>query len=303
MNRIAGRGEPAHEAIERALPMVSEIGRAILRKWSPAEMDEVMAVGRLALVEAGTPHDPTLGTLEAFASKRVRGAMIDYARGRAYDVDRTAAGMYAADSNDDGDDDAHEDQLRRTMLGEAGSAVAENLHYLRRQAASLLIAKLYAERDTGTEDDVLERRDREDQLAFVRETLAGLPARQKEVVRLFYEEEIPLGEIGERLGVDRKTAWRDHDAVKAAVAKALEGDVGHESPPHGIRGTAPAPSLPGPGAPRRSSPREVRLTAATKLLSSAACCPRRAGARARVGYRVRHTPCYDGRPWPRSSSG
>ncbi|MFO0613031.1 MAG: sigma-70 family RNA polymerase sigma factor [Polyangiaceae bacterium] len=178
-------------------------------------------MGRLALVEAGTRHDPNLRSLEAFASKGVRGAMIDYARGRAYDVDRTAAGMYAADSNDDGDDEAHEEQLRRSMLGEVGLAVAENLHYLRRQAASLLIAKLYAERDTGTEDDVLERRDRDDQLAFVREILQGLPARQKEVVRLFYEEEVPLGEIGARLGVGRKTAWRDHDAVKAAVAKVV----------------------------------------------------------------------------------
>lgn len=53
--------------------------------------------------------------------------------------------------------------------------------------------------------------------------LAGLPRRQQEVLRAVYEEERPLSEIAEGMGVTKQRAGQIHLQALAALRKAVSG--------------------------------------------------------------------------------
>lgn len=209
--------------IVEALPIVAEEARHLLRRYTSAEFDELCGIGRLALSECAVRHVPEQGPLGAFARKRVRGAMLDALRASTYSVDRTAAGMMAAQCRFDATDDGFdaEDLVLRGLEGSAESPEQEALHYARREAAALLIAAYYAAPSSGGEDDVIEADERRARIHLVRDALAELSDRVRDVVRYIYEDGLTLDEIAQRIGMTKKTAWRAHEEAKERVGKAL----------------------------------------------------------------------------------
>lgn len=70
--------------IESHLPLVSGIARRLHRSLPPwVQLDDMIQVGRLALVEAAERFEPRRGvTFAIFARYRIRGAIIDHLRTR-----------------------------------------------------------------------------------------------------------------------------------------------------------------------------------------------------------------------------
>lgn len=71
---------PLQALVVRTMPMVEALAHRRCRKTDPSRYEELVGIGNTVLVELAPQHDPDQGTFEAFASKRVRGAMIDYLR-------------------------------------------------------------------------------------------------------------------------------------------------------------------------------------------------------------------------------
>ena len=66
--------------IELVRSMASRLGR---RLPSQVELSELVSVGVLGLIEAATRYQPSLGVpFDAFARRRINGAMLDSLRGR-----------------------------------------------------------------------------------------------------------------------------------------------------------------------------------------------------------------------------
>jgi RNA polymerase sigma factor (sigma-70 family) len=67
------------------LEMVDRIARRVVRCFSPKlDIQDFVQAGRVGLIEAADRYRPAEGPFEAFAYRRVRGAMIDAHKRRAY---------------------------------------------------------------------------------------------------------------------------------------------------------------------------------------------------------------------------
>lgn len=62
------------------MPMVHALANRRCRRVDTSLFEELVAIGNAALAELAPQYDPEQGTFESFASKRVRGAMIDHLR-------------------------------------------------------------------------------------------------------------------------------------------------------------------------------------------------------------------------------
>lgn len=197
--------------IDLVRSMASRLGR---RVPSHVELSELVSVGVLGLIDAARRFDPALGVpFEAFARRRIHGAMLDSLR-RLDRVPRSVRRMQRRMESVLG-------ELRHMLGREPESAeVAEALGLTPEAYAEVLDDLRWADvavvRSTsGTEDDPhdlldvamdgdegpyaqLERRALRARLA---DALRELPDRERQILALSYQEELTLAEIGEVFGV------------------------------------------------------------------------------------------------------
>lgn len=158
------------------LPMVRREVRRIFRRCPGGgyDFDDLVGEGALALADCARRFDPSRGvTLEAFASQRVRGAMIDYIR--SHDVlSRYSRERAEAIQRDGGD------------LG--------RLHVRRASPDALLGVSDAGPRPDDAAIDALD-------LARVRRAALHLPPRLARVYRLLFQQELTQQQAAEALGV------------------------------------------------------------------------------------------------------
>lgn len=198
----------AHVGLVKA--MANRLGR---RLPSQVEVPDLVSVGVLGLIDAATRYQPSLGVpFEAFARRRIHGAMLDALRGLDWvprsvrrlqrDVDRVISQLrHALGREPEGEEIA-------TALGVTTAVYEEMLDELR-SAEVATIRRQGAERDGFSEIEVaiddgegphtlLERNELRRKLA---EALTHLPERERHILALYYERELTLAEIGEVIGV------------------------------------------------------------------------------------------------------
>jgi RNA polymerase sigma factor for flagellar operon FliA len=177
------------------------------------EVSELIGVGVLGLIDAAGRYRPALGVpFDAFARRRIHGAMLDALRDMDWaprslrklrrDVDETlaklrhslgrepeAAEIAAALKVSPEQYDKMLDDLRATEVAAIRQAEGSDS----RQLLDIAI---------GPEEDGpharLERRELATMLA---RALGELPERERQVLSLYYEQELTLAEIGEVIGV------------------------------------------------------------------------------------------------------
>lgn len=214
---------------ERFLPVVRRIAMRAARKIPRhIAVADLVGCGWLGLMEAFHRAGPGMGTeeFEAYASYRIRGAMLDYLRGldtttkhmrrASRELTRTiktltrrlgrppsdheialALGM---------DEDAYQSHLAR--LAEAGMTRLEMLDF-DHEAADL---------ESDPADEELARR----QLAVALEdAIESLPPRLQQVLALYYQEECTMREIGAVLGVGESMASRLHTEAVHRLRAAI----------------------------------------------------------------------------------
>jgi len=180
---------------------------------SQVEVSELVSVGVLGLIDAATRYQPTLGVpFDAFARRRIQGAMLDALRGLDW-VPRSVRKMQrqseeitarlrqslgrepeseeiAAAMGMSIDDYTHLlDEIRTIEVAVARPSQSDG------EPTSLIDLVI----DTGSGQQVqLERAELRQQLALA---LRQLPERERHVLSLSYVQELTLAEIGKVLGV------------------------------------------------------------------------------------------------------
>ena len=194
--------------IDLVRSMASRLGR---RLPSQVELSELVSVGVLGLIEAASRYQPSLGVpFDAFARRRIHGAMLDSLRGLDWvprslrklqrDVDGTIAALrhrlgrepeseeIAAAMGVPVDQyDAKLDELRLADVAVVQSGAGDD-------SSGLLEVAI-------DEDGPYTQLERNELRARLTQALTQLPERERQILALSYQEELTLAEIGQVIGV------------------------------------------------------------------------------------------------------
>lgn len=196
-----------HVGLVRALA-----GRLAHRVPSQVEVSELISVGVLGLIDAASRFKPTLGVpFDAFARRRIHGAMLDALR----DLDWAPRSVRKLGWTMDGTVQRLRHELGREPEEKeiAGALNVSEVEYAR-ILDQLKTAELAVIRQSTSEDGTssLEvavdpgegpyaRLEREELRQLLAESITELPERERQILALYYQEELTLAEIGQVIGV------------------------------------------------------------------------------------------------------
>lgn len=197
-----------HVGLVKALAM-----RLAQRVPAHVELNELVSVGMMGLVEAARRYQPSLGVpFDAFARRRVNGAMVDALRGLDWaprsvrkmrrDVDAAIARLRH---------EHHREPVEREIAAALQVSEAEYHRMLEQMRTADIAAIRQLDVDAEHQPLLEVALDPEEgphaqlERAELREHLAraivGLPERERHIVALYYEHELTLAEIGQVIGV------------------------------------------------------------------------------------------------------
>ncbi len=223
-------------------PLVKHVVYRKVRELpASCEAEDFVAVGMEALLRCLDRYEPGRGaSLEQFVWTRVQGAVVDEMRrvdwatrtvrrwerelGRAGDRFLGANGRAASDA-----------ELGALLELPAAEVLRRRTEVHRAEVHSLNV-RVQSEDETTVEriDALASHDERSDPLHAAtveaakerfREAFATLPERDRRVAVLLYVEELPLAEIGARLGVSESRVCQLHKALRLRLREALEDDA------------------------------------------------------------------------------
>jgi RNA polymerase sigma factor FliA len=212
------RGAPDLEACNRLVLAHVGLVKALASRLAqrvPAhiELNELVSVGMMGLVEAARRYDPALGVpFDAFARRRVHGAMVDSLRGMDW-APRSVRRMRR-------DVDAAISRVRHELNREptdveiavALSVSEPEYHRMLDQIRAVDLAAIRQLESGPDEQSLLDvafdpeegphaRLERAEMREHLARAILEIPARERHILSLYYEHELTLAEIGEVIGV------------------------------------------------------------------------------------------------------
>ncbi len=196
-----------HVGLVRALA-----GRLAHRVPSQVEVSELISVGVLGLMDAASRFKPTLGVpFDAFARRRIHGAMLDALR----DLDWAPRSVRKLGRTMDGTLARLRHELgREPEEKEVAGALNVSEPEYGRMLDQLKTAELAAIRQSTNDDGTssLEvavdpgegpyaQLEREELRQLLADAITELPDRERQILALYYQEELTLAEIGQVIGV------------------------------------------------------------------------------------------------------
>ena len=216
------------ELIARGLPIVRRLARRMARRLPAAvQSDDLVSSGHEGLVRAVDAFDPSRCTqFEAYAGHRIRGAMLDELRGADTVTPhgrRRAAQLAGARTT-------LERELGRPARAiEVAESVGISVDEYHRIVADIagaptvaVSAETHGDSVAGLEPDPSALLGRAQARALLARAIAGLPARDAEVLAFYYQHELTLAEIGRMLGVTESRVCQILSRAHAAVRANLE---------------------------------------------------------------------------------
>ena len=222
------------------VPLVKSMAQRLAQRLpSQVEMNDLISVGVLGLIDAAGRYKPTLGVpFDAFARRRVHGAMLDALR----ELDWAPRSLR---------------RLRRNM----DSAVANLRHTLGREPEEAEIAsamdlspqeydkaleqlrtleigslrQLEAPAPDGTSllelcvdpgEGVVAQLERKELREHLAKAIELLPERERQILALYYEQELTLAEIGEVIGVCESRVCQLRSLALSRLRTALRTSLG-----------------------------------------------------------------------------
>jgi RNA polymerase sigma factor for flagellar operon FliA len=220
IDTAVGEAETDPQLIERNRLVVEHVGlvkalasRLAQRVPSQVEVNELVSAGMIGLIDAAGRYRPALGVpFDAFARRRVQGAMLDSLRALDWaprsvrkmrrDVDAAIARL----RHELGHEPEAAEIARALSVSEAGydrmldQIKAVDLGTIRQldvPSGDAPMLEVAIDPDEGAHAR-LERAELKQHLA---RAIAGLPERERQILSLYYDEELTLAEIGAVIGV------------------------------------------------------------------------------------------------------
>lgn len=196
-----------HVGLVRALA-----GRLAHRVPSQVEVSELISVGVLGLIDAASRFKPTLGVpFDAFARRRIHGAMLDALR----DLDWAPRSVRKLGRTMDGTMARLRHELGREpeekeVAGALNVSESEYGRILDQLKTAELAVIRQSTNDDGTSslevavdpgEGPYARLEREELRQLLAEAITELPDRERQILALYYQEELTLAEIGQVIGV------------------------------------------------------------------------------------------------------
>ena len=218
--------------IEAHLPQVKFIAERLATKLHPSvELDDLIGAGMLGLLDAVEKYNPEKGVLfKTYAETRVRGAMLDSLRGLDWaprSMRRRAREVEAAYIEAERTRGRANDSDVAAVMGISISKFHSILSDLR----GLTITGFNSDEDdengnaqhvTADPDQtplaLCERAEIQERLA---DAIDRLPRRERQVVALYYLEELTMREIGSVLGVTESRVSQIHTQAVVRLRACL----------------------------------------------------------------------------------
>lgn len=239
--------EPLEKLLLEHVPQVKYIARRIHDRLPPqVPIEDLISAGVLGLMDALQKYDPKKNVqLKSYAKFRIRGAILDSLRELDWsprDLRRKARQIEAAHG-------ALRERLGRaateTELAAELSMTLDELHKSLGDLRGLEISSLQT--PTGTEgqeqplSEVLPNRDDHDPLFLclqderkdlLHKAIDELPEKERQVLSLYYFEELTMKEVGVVLGVGESRVSQVHSAALTRLRSYLAGELGMQAAPH-----------------------------------------------------------------------
>jgi RNA polymerase sigma-B factor len=216
--------DPFGILVERHLPLVRSLARRYARSGEPFE--ELVQVGSVGLVAAARRFDPSRGVpFAAYAAPTVEGELRRHLRDRASTIrvprrqQERAAGLRRAA-------ETVSQQLGREaslaeMAAAAGMTVDDARRALAGSSVTVPLAVLEQRPSAEADDELAACEDRE----LVRELVAALGPRERELVGLRFGGDLSQAEIARRMAISQSQASR---LLTAALRKLRSSPAAHD---------------------------------------------------------------------------
>jgi len=231
----------------KLLPLVKRLALQV-RERLPLHVavDDLISTGVLGLVDAVRKYDTSKRVkLESYARYRIRGAILDGLRG----LDRASRDMRKKLKKAEMAYHTLESRLRRPPrdeeMAEALGMSLEKWFRVSRELNAVGMDWLRPMGSVGTKEtkpsgeemlaadndghqfDSCYRREQKEILA---RSLLRIPERERHVVQLYYDEQLTMKEIGQKLGIDESRVSQLHSAALARLRSRVKEIVDHPQP-------------------------------------------------------------------------
>ena len=237
--RADGGGKAIKQLVMGHLPMVRHIVSRVRVGLEPALAEEdLISAGTLGLVEAAHRYDPSVGVkFSTFAYSRIKGSVIDCLRANDQ-LSRSARGQLIELRGHIAE--FHKCNGRRPTIVElarqAGLEQKEVLRYLSyekwdyvgslqddaadAQGEHNVLSDLIAA-DVATPLEELQWKERVERLGVA---IEKLPERQKQIIVMYYYEELYMSEMAEILGISESRVSQLHTRALYNLTRKLEAE-------------------------------------------------------------------------------
>jgi len=190
------------------------ISAEVLRKYPAIDRDDIIGAAELGLVEAANNFDPSRGVLfKTFAYYRIRGAIYDSLRKMGWFAKDAARLRFESGANE-----FLKDYANIAPPASSPEASAQELQDLTTSVVNCYFLSLTSMTEELPESGVKSAEERymdREISERLREALAKLPEKNREVLEAYYFQDETLESIGKRLGLSKSWLSRLH-------AKSLE---------------------------------------------------------------------------------
>jgi RNA polymerase sigma factor for flagellar operon FliA len=215
MSAHATRLESRDELVMQNVALVKSLAQRLAQRLpSQVQVEDLVSAGVLGLIEAAGRYKSSLGVpFQAFARRRIHGAMLDALR----DLDWAPRSLRRLRRDVDSAVAAERARLgREPDEREIAAALGMTVSQYERALEQLRTLELAAARelDAPTADGTpllefcvdpgetaVQTIERQELRSHLAQAIGQLPERERQILALYYEEELTLAEIGEVIGV------------------------------------------------------------------------------------------------------
>jgi RNA polymerase sigma factor for flagellar operon FliA len=233
---------PRDQLVMQHVPLVKTLAQRLAQRLpSQVEVNDLISVGVIGLIDAAGRYKPTLGVpFDAFARRRVQGAMLDSLRDLDWaprslrrlrrDVD-TAIGTLRRRLGREPEEKEIADELSLSMAD-----YEKSMEQLRTLDVGT-IRSLDAPTEDGStrlemlvdpDEGVVRHLERQELRQHLKLAIEQLPERERQILALYYQEELTLVEIGEVIGVCESRVSQLRSLALSRLRTSLRDSLGVE---------------------------------------------------------------------------